>query len=55
MAQPISPVLQGVDRTQVISDPFVRELYFGSPDYAGLIQQARGAAQRYLDIGPTRS
>lgn len=53
MAQPISPVLQGVDRTQVISDPFVRELYFGSPDYAGLIQQARGAAQRYLDIGPT--
>jgi hypothetical protein len=53
MAEPISPVLKQVDRRQVISDPFVRELYFGSPDYAGLIQQARGAAQRYLDVGPT--
>lgn len=53
MAEPINPVLKQVDRRQVISDPFVRELYFGSPDYAGLIQQARGAAQRYLDVGPT--
>ncbi len=52
MAQPINPILQAVNRNQVISDPFIRELYFGSPDYAGLIQQARGAAQRYLDIGP---
>jgi hypothetical protein len=29
-AQPINPVLQDIRRQEVISDPAVRELYFGS-------------------------
>ena len=53
MAEPINPVIQSIDRRQVISDPFVRELYFGSPDYEGLLAGSRRAAQRYLDMGPT--
>ena len=44
------PVLRGVDRTEVISDPALRELYFGSTDTPGLIAQATQAAQKsYLD------
>jgi hypothetical protein len=53
MADPINPVLADIRRTDVISDPFVRELYFGSPDYEGLIAGSRRAAQKYLDLGPT--
>lgn len=53
MAEPINPVLKDVTRREVISDPFVRELYFGSPDYEGLLAGSRRAAQRYLDVGPT--
>ena len=51
--QPINPVLQDIKRQEVISDPNVRELYFGSPDYGGLISEARGASQKYLNQGPT--
>ena len=44
------PVLSAVDRTEVLSDPALRELYFGSPDYPGLISEARRAAQQtFLD------
>jgi hypothetical protein len=53
MATPMNPVLQGLDRREVISDPAVRELYFGSSDYRGLIPGAQDAAQRYLDMGPS--
>jgi len=35
MAEPINPVLQDISRRETISDPFLRELYFGSPDYEG--------------------
>jgi len=44
------PVLSAVDRTEVLSDPALRELYFGSTDYPGLISEARRAAQQtFLD------
>ena len=33
MAEPMNPVLQALDRREVISDPAVRELYFGSNIY----------------------
>jgi len=46
MADQINPVLTGVDRTEVLSDPYLRELYFGSADYPGLISQATQAAQQ---------
>jgi len=50
MAEPMNPVLQALDRREVISDPAVRELYFGSTDTPGLINQATRAAQKaYLD------
>lgn len=50
MARQINPVLAGVDRTEVLSDPALRELYFGSTDTPGLIAQATQAAQKaYLD------
>ena len=50
MAEPLNPVLQALDRREVISDPAVRELYFGSTDTPGLINQATRAAQKaYLD------
>jgi hypothetical protein len=52
-AQPMNPVLQDIRRQEVISDPNVRELYFGSPDYGGLISEARAASQQYLNQGPT--
>jgi len=46
----MNPVLQALDRREVISDPAVRELYFGSTDTPGLINQAtRAAQQAYLD------
>ena len=50
MAKPMLPVLDLVDRREVISDPALRELYFGSTDTPGLIAQATEAAQKsYLD------
>ena len=50
MAEPMNPVLQGLDRRESISDPALRELYFGSSDTPGLINQATRAAQKsYLD------
>jgi len=50
MAEPMLPVLDLVDRREVISDPALRELYFGSTDTPGLIAQATEAAQKsYLD------
>ena len=53
MAEPINPVLQTLGRNEVISDPALRELYFGSTDTPGLINQATRAAQKYLDMGPS--
>jgi hypothetical protein len=50
MAAPINPVLGSITRDEVISDPALRELYFGSSDTPGLINQATSAAQKsYLD------
>jgi len=50
MAEPMLPVLNRIDRREVISDPALRELYFGSTDTPGLINQATQAAQKsYLD------
>lgn len=50
MADPVNPVLQDIRRAEIISDPALRELYFGSPDTPGLIAQATAAAQKaYLD------
>ena len=46
MATPFDSVITAADRTQVISDPFVREAYFGSPDTPGIISQAIQAANR---------
>ena len=42
----INPVLQDIKRREQLSDPFVREAYFGSPDTPGLIAQATSAANR---------
>src|SRR5210317_716087 len=53
MATTVDPILSKIDRTEVISDPALRELYFGSSDYRGLIPGAQSAAQRYLDMGPS--
>jgi hypothetical protein len=48
--QPLNPVLNSITRDEVISDPALRELYFGSSDTPGLINQATQAAQKsYLD------
>jgi hypothetical protein len=50
MADPMNPVLNSITRDEVISDPALRELYFGSSDTPGLINQATQAAQKsYLD------
>jgi len=50
MATTVDPILSGIDRTEIISDPALRELYFGSSDTPGLINQATRAAQKaYLD------
>jgi len=50
MAEPLNPVLQAIDRNEIISDPALRELYFGSTDTPGLINQATRAAQKsFLD------
>ena len=46
MVDSIDPVLTGIDRNEVLSDPFVREAYFGSPDTPGIISQAISAANR---------
>ena len=46
MADPINPVLESVKSQEAISDPYLRELYFGSADYPGLIAQATRAAQQ---------
>ena len=49
-ATPLNPVLQELTRAEAISDPALRELYFGSTDTPGLINQAtRAAQQAYLD------
>lgn len=46
----VTPVLKGITPVETISDPYVRELYFGSADYPGLIKQATQAAQKaFLD------
>ena len=46
----VNPVLQGLDRRELLTDANVRELYFGSPDTPGLIRQATDAAQKaFLD------
>ena len=42
----INPVLQDIKRRESLSDPFVREAYFGSPDTPGIISQATTAANR---------
>jgi hypothetical protein len=48
MARQINPILTSVSPTETISDPFVRELYFGSTDTPGLIRQATDAAQKAI-------
>ena len=46
MAEAINPIVTNIARDEVISDPFVREAYFGSPDTPGIISQAITAANR---------
>ena len=54
MASPINPVLKEIERNEIISDPALRELYFGSADTPGLMNQATQAAQKsYLDQAPS--
>ena len=48
MARQVNPILTSVSPTETISDPFVRELYFGSTDTPGLIRQATDAAQKAI-------
>jgi len=43
---PINPITTGINREETISDPYVREAYFGSPDTPGIISQAISAANR---------
>jgi hypothetical protein len=46
----LDPALQKITPIEVLSDPAVRELYFGSTDTPGLIAQATEAAQKaFLD------
>lgn len=46
----INPVMTQVDRAERISDPNLREAYFGSPDTPGIINTAYEAAQKsFLD------
>ena len=42
----INPVATSFTRDERMSDPFVREAYFGSPDTPGIISQAISAANR---------
>jgi len=42
----LNPVMLGVERKEILSDPFVREAYFGSPDTPGIISQAYDAANK---------
>ena len=44
MAEAINPITTNITRSDVSSDPFVREAYFGSPDTPGIISQAISAA-----------
>ena len=46
MARLRNPVPISIDRVETISDPFIREAYFGSPDTPGIISQAIEAANR---------
>ena len=46
MAKSRNPVPTSIDRRETISDPFIREAYFGSPDTPGIISQAIEAANR---------
>ena len=43
---PINPITTAINREETISDPYVREAYFGSPDTPGIISQAISAANR---------
>ena len=53
-ATTVNPVLGSIKRDEVISDPALRELYFGSTDTPGLINQATRAAQKtFLDQAPS--
>ena len=46
MAEQVAPVRQGYTTVDRISDPNVREFYFGSPDYEGIINEGRRAVGR---------
>ena len=46
MVESVDPVMNKIDRRETLSDPFVREAYFGSPDTPGIISQAISAANR---------
>ena len=46
MVQPINPIARGFVRDDRVSDPFLREAYFGSPDTPGIISQAISAANK---------
>lgn len=46
MAEAINPITTNITRSDVSSDPFVREAYFGSPDTPGIISQAISAANK---------
>ena len=45
MADTVNPIVTGINKNQKISDPRLREFYFGSPDYEGILSEGRRAAE----------
>jgi|5_EtaG_2_1085323.scaffolds.fasta_scaffold01128_14 hypothetical protein len=45
MADTVNPIVTGIKKNQQISDPRLREFYFGSPDYEGILSEGRRAAE----------
>ena len=45
MAETVNPIVTGIQKNEQISDPRLREFYFGSPDYEGIMSEGRRAAE----------
>ena len=45
MAETVNPIVTGIKKNEQISDPRLREFYFGSPDYEGIMSEGRRAAE----------
>ena len=51
MADPIKPVLQGQDITELLGDPLLRSLYFGTESTPGFYNQLQTVAAKALQQG----